>query len=231
YGQAGECGRNSFSHAANTPTPVWIRSCFCLPARLSVNQETVTWSHLTWTLVIRQRFHLSPQQQGGYRSDRWSRTGPTGEQDQVHSATQTRIRLLQDHSKPHCCFCLTDAVSRCKNKDFSDLKLSVPPDWCKLHTEWSTSPALLTAAGRDCCRRTGPLLPVATTMQVLIPPAVSVLVSLLSLTLLLLLCVIRKKRSMEGTYRPSAEENKQTRSAAPEKPGLPLPLPKEERLI
>lgn len=71
--------------------------------------------------------------------------------------------------------------------------------------------------------------------QVLIPPTVSVLVStllsLLSLTLLLLLCVIRKKRRMEGTYRPSAEEKKQTGAAGTERPGLPLPLPKEERLI
>ncbi|KAL3067224.1 hypothetical protein OYC64_017039 [Pagothenia borchgrevinki] len=70
-------------------------------------------------------------------------------------------------------------------------------------------------------------------MQVLMAPAVSVLIStvlsLLSLALLLLLCVIRKKRRMEGTYRPSAEERKQTGSG--EKPSLPLPLPKEERLI
>uniref|UniRef100_A0A3B4TGT1 Crumbs homolog 3b n=1 Tax=Seriola dumerili TaxID=41447 RepID=A0A3B4TGT1_SERDU len=51
------------------------------------------------------------------------------------------------------------------------------------------------------------------------------------LSLLLLLCVIRKKRRMEGTYRPSAEERKQTGAAGSEKPGLPLPLPKEERLI
>ncbi|XP_008300941.1 protein crumbs homolog 3b [Stegastes partitus] len=71
--------------------------------------------------------------------------------------------------------------------------------------------------------------------QVLISPAVSAFVStvasLLSLTLLLLLCVIRKKRRMEGTYRPSAEEKKQTGGGGCEKPGLPLPLPKEERLI
>ncbi|TKS69011.1 hypothetical protein D9C73_003075 [Collichthys lucidus] len=72
-------------------------------------------------------------------------------------------------------------------------------------------------------------------VQVLLPPTVSVFVStvlsLLSLALLLLLCVIRKKRRMEGTYRPSAEEKKQTGAAGSEKPGLPLPLPKEERLI
>ncbi|TDH15926.1 hypothetical protein EPR50_G00014380 [Perca flavescens] len=73
-------------------------------------------------------------------------------------------------------------------------------------------------------------LSVTMAMQVLIPPALSVL-SLLSLALLLLLCVIRKKRRMEGTYMPSAEERKQTGSAGSEKPGLPLPLPKEERLI
>ncbi|XP_069570652.1 protein crumbs homolog 3b [Brachyistius frenatus] len=72
-------------------------------------------------------------------------------------------------------------------------------------------------------------------MQILIPPAVSAFVStvlsLLSLVLLLLLCVIRKKRRMEGTYRPGAEERKQTNASGPEKPGLALPLPKEERLI
>nr|XP_020444757.1 protein crumbs homolog 3-like [Monopterus albus] len=78
-------------------------------------------------------------------------------------------------------------------------------------------------------------LSVTMVMQVVIPPTVSALVSttlsLISLSLLLLLCVIRKKRRMEGTYRPSAEERKQTGAAGPEKPGLPLPLPKEERLI
>uniref|UniRef100_A0A3Q1BNA8 Crumbs homolog 3b n=1 Tax=Amphiprion ocellaris TaxID=80972 RepID=A0A3Q1BNA8_AMPOC len=70
---------------------------------------------------------------------------------------------------------------------------------------------------------------------VLIPAAVSAFVStvasLLSLTLLLLLCVIRKKRRMEGTYRPGLEERKQMRTAGSEKPHLKLPLPKEERLI
>lgn len=78
-------------------------------------------------------------------------------------------------------------------------------------------------------------LSVTMAMQVLIPPTVSVFVlavlSVLSLAVLLLLCLIRKKRRMEGTYRPSAEEKKQTGSAGSEKPGLPLPLPKEERLI
>ncbi|KAL6110377.1 uncharacterized protein ACO6RY_19469 [Pungitius sinensis] len=68
--------------------------------------------------------------------------------------------------------------------------------------------------------------------QVSIPPIVfvSTVLSLLSLALLLLLCVIRKKRRTEGTYRPSAEERKQVGSGS-ERPGLPLPLPKEERLI
>ncbi|KAA8595107.1 hypothetical protein FQN60_012242 [Etheostoma spectabile] len=73
-----------------------------------------------------------------------------------------------------------------------------------------------------------PSLSVTMAMQVVIPPAVSVflsaVLSLLSLALLLVLCVIRKKRRMEGTYRPSAEEKKQTRSAGSEKPGLPLPF-------
>lgn len=80
-----------------------------------------------------------------------------------------------------------------------------------------------------------PQLSVAMAMQVFFPPIVSVFVStvlsLLSLALLLLLCVIRKKRRLEGTYRPSAEERKQTGAAGSEKPGLTLPLPKEERLI
>lgn len=72
-------------------------------------------------------------------------------------------------------------------------------------------------------------------VRVLNPSVVSAvfpaLLSLLTLALLLLLCVIRKKRRMEGTYRPSAEEKKQSRTGGPEKPGLRLPLPKEERLI
>lgn len=72
-------------------------------------------------------------------------------------------------------------------------------------------------------------------MQALLPSSVcallSTVLSLLSLSLLLLLCVIKKKRKMEGKYRPRKEEHKQTGAACPEKPGLPLPLPKEERLI
>lgn len=64
-----------------------------------------------------------------------------------------------------------------------------------------------------------------------LPALASAVLSLLSLALLLLLCLIKKKRRMEGTYRPSAEERKQTGAAGPEKPRLPLPLPKEERLI
>ncbi|XP_038127742.1 protein crumbs homolog 3b [Cyprinodon tularosa] len=73
------------------------------------------------------------------------------------------------------------------------------------------------------------------TRQEWFPPAMSAsvfsLFSLLTLSLLLLLCVIRKKRRMEGKYRPSAEEKKQSRATVPERPSLPLPLPKEERLI
>lgn len=80
-----------------------------------------------------------------------------------------------------------------------------------------------------------PQLSVTMALQMLSPPTltafVSTVLSVLSLTLLLLLCVIRKKRRMEGTYKPSAEEKKQTRSAGSEKPGLTLPMPKEERLI
>uniref|UniRef100_A0A8D2ZIW9 Crumbs homolog 3a n=1 Tax=Scophthalmus maximus TaxID=52904 RepID=A0A8D2ZIW9_SCOMX len=43
-----------------------------------------------------------------------------------------------------------------------------------------------------------------------------------------LFCVVRKKRQTEGTYRPSAEEQSGTSSAAA--PDA-LKLPKEERLI
>jgi len=98
--------------------------------------------------------------------------------------------------------------------------------WSYTLTEVSALPVCVTSL----CQ-----LPVTMATQVLIPPTVSVFVStvlsLLSLALLLLLCVIRKKRRLEGTYRPSAEEKKQVGSAGSEKPGLQLPLPKEERLI
>ncbi|XP_061761146.1 protein crumbs homolog 3a [Nerophis ophidion] len=43
-----------------------------------------------------------------------------------------------------------------------------------------------------------------------------------------LLCVVKKKRQTEGTYRPSAEEQSGTRSSAATDV---LKLPKEERLI
>uniref|UniRef100_A0A8C5FSE7 Crumbs homolog 3b n=1 Tax=Gadus morhua TaxID=8049 RepID=A0A8C5FSE7_GADMO len=55
--------------------------------------------------------------------------------------------------------------------------------------------------------------------------------SLLSLSLIVVMCVLRKKRRLEGTYRPSAEERKQVGAPGSERPGLPLPIPKEERLI
>ncbi|XP_062395866.1 protein crumbs homolog 3b [Sardina pilchardus] len=69
-------------------------------------------------------------------------------------------------------------------------------------------------------------------------------VALLILTALTLLtCVLRKRRA-KGTYQPSHEEKKQTRHQSnqhqhqhqnqhhgAERPGLALPLPKEERLI
>nr|ABC46648.1 crumbs-like protein 3b [Danio rerio] len=54
---------------------------------------------------------------------------------------------------------------------------------------------------------------------------------LLVLALALFSCVLRKKRQMEGSYQPSAEERKQVKNRGVEKPGLALPLPKEERLI
>ncbi|XP_076142321.1 protein crumbs homolog 3b [Alosa pseudoharengus] len=64
-------------------------------------------------------------------------------------------------------------------------------------------------------------------------------VALVVLTALTLLtCVLRKRRA-EGSYQPSHEEKKQARHQNPnqqlqhgaERPGLALPLPKEERLI
>ncbi|KAI5089749.1 crumbs-like 3b [Silurus meridionalis] len=61
--------------------------------------------------------------------------------------------------------------------------------------------------------------------------AVPAFLLLLTLVTLLIGCMLRRKRKTEGTYRPSAEEQKQAESQEPEKPGLPLPLPKEERLI
>ncbi|KAK1803097.1 hypothetical protein P4O66_021637 [Electrophorus voltai] len=62
----------------------------------------------------------------------------------------------------------------------------------------------------------------------IVPP---LLLLVLLMPLLLLSCVICKKRQTEGTYRPSDEEHKQTQSHAAEHPGLPLPMPKKERLI
>lgn len=54
---------------------------------------------------------------------------------------------------------------------------------------------------------------------------------LLALALVLFSCVLRKRRQMEGSYQPSAEECKQAKNHGAERPGLALPLPKEERLI
>ncbi|CAL8330677.1 unnamed protein product [Lota lota] len=64
-----------------------------------------------------------------------------------------------------------------------------------------------------------------------LPTATVTAVSLLSLALVIIMCVLRKKRQLEGTYRPSAEERKQVGAPGSERPGLPLPIPKEERLI
>ncbi|KAK7165646.1 hypothetical protein R3I93_005651 [Phoxinus phoxinus] len=55
---------------------------------------------------------------------------------------------------------------------------------------------------------------------------------LLALAVVLFSCVLRKRRQVEGSYQPSAEEQKQqAKNNGVEKPGLALPLPKEERLI
>ncbi|CAL8332641.1 unnamed protein product [Merluccius merluccius] len=64
-----------------------------------------------------------------------------------------------------------------------------------------------------------------------LPAATAAAASLLSLALVMIMCMLRKKRRLEGTYRPSAEERRQAGAPGSEKPGLPLPLPKEERLI
>ncbi|KAG7316107.1 hypothetical protein KOW79_020973 [Hemibagrus wyckioides] len=61
--------------------------------------------------------------------------------------------------------------------------------------------------------------------------AVLAFFTLVALPAVLMVCVLCRKRRTEGTYRPSAEEQKQAESQESEKPGLPLPLPKEERLI
>uniref|UniRef100_A0A8C7NP51 Crumbs homolog 3b n=1 Tax=Oncorhynchus mykiss TaxID=8022 RepID=A0A8C7NP51_ONCMY len=76
---------------------------------------------------------------------------------------------------------------------------------------------------------------IGATTELFFPQMLLLIITLPGLTLLLCLalvlmgCVIRKKRRMEGMYRPSAEESKQTGPRGAERPGLPLP--KEERLI
>lgn len=63
----------------------------------------------------------------------------------------------------------------------------------------------------------------------LLPVALLVLMALT-----LLSCAFRKRRHLEGSYQPSQEEKKQARHQqqhGAERPGLALPLPKEERLI
>ena len=65
-------------------------------------------------------------------------------------------------------------------------------------------------------------------MAIVVP---AVLLSVLAIALAVLfwlLCVVKKKRQTEGTYRPSAEE--QSGSRGVEMPDA-LKLPKEERLI
>uniref|UniRef100_A0A3B4DWX5 Crumbs homolog 3b n=1 Tax=Pygocentrus nattereri TaxID=42514 RepID=A0A3B4DWX5_PYGNA len=54
---------------------------------------------------------------------------------------------------------------------------------------------------------------------------------LVALVMLVMSCILHKRRQTEGTYQPSAEERKQAESGKPERPALTLPLPKEERLI
>lgn len=61
--------------------------------------------------------------------------------------------------------------------------------------------------------------------------AVPAVFALVALAMVLMACVLRRKRKTEGTYRPSAEERRGAESQGSEKPGLPFPLPKEERLI
>lgn len=59
-------------------------------------------------------------------------------------------------------------------------------------------------------------------------PIVVILALIMIGVLVFLLCMVRKKRQTEGTYRPSAEE--QTGARSVEAPNA-LKLPKEERLI
>ncbi|XP_036408113.1 protein crumbs homolog 3a isoform X2 [Megalops cyprinoides] len=60
------------------------------------------------------------------------------------------------------------------------------------------------------------------------PSVILGLLAVVSVVLVVLFCVIRKKRQTEGTYRPSSEEQTGARSVQP--PDA-LKLPKEERLI
>ncbi|XP_028310768.1 protein crumbs homolog 3a [Gouania willdenowi] len=68
-----------------------------------------------------------------------------------------------------------------------------------------------------------------TNIAAIVAPTVTLSVlAIVSVVLVWLFCVVKKKRQTEGTYRPSAEEQSGTHGvAAPDA----LKLPKEERLI
>ncbi|XP_061905837.1 protein crumbs homolog 3a [Entelurus aequoreus] len=66
-------------------------------------------------------------------------------------------------------------------------------------------------------------------MAAIVAPTVTLgLLAVVMAVVAWLLCVVKKKRQTEGTYRPSAEEQSGTRSSAATDV---LKLPKEERLI
>ncbi|KAK0135252.1 Protein crumbs 3 [Merluccius polli] len=65
-------------------------------------------------------------------------------------------------------------------------------------------------------------------VAIVVPIVVLGVLAIALVVLVWLLCVVKKKRQTEGTYRPSAEEQSGVRSV--EMPDA-LKLPKEERLI
>lgn len=65
-------------------------------------------------------------------------------------------------------------------------------------------------------------------VAIVVPTVVLGVLAVALVALVWLLCVVKKKRQTEGTYRPSAEEQSGARSV--EMPDA-LKLPKEERLI
>ncbi|KAG7260871.1 hypothetical protein CRUP_000750 [Coryphaenoides rupestris] len=103
------------------------------------------------------------------------------------------------------------------------LLLASNPVW-GANATMPTAPATnnTTAAG-DESKNEGPNI-----AAIVAPTVVLGLLAVALVVLVWLLCVVKKKRQTEGTYRPSAEEQSGVRSV--EMPDA-LKLPKEERLI